>query len=328
MSKTIVSQHLPTTTFAIPVLPQVQKLGLRVNEDTSQRRVKVYDLVPEIGIMRGFGANIQDRDALIQVLHFRDLLRSDGIYLLFRQMSVTYVGISQKIKSRLTSHRYFRDWDRVIAFYSVREALNPNIAGFVERKLFDILSQRGFTLEQKPPEERFLSQQDEIIMRQVIQEIDRVLQLLDMASPSQSERSTSDTSKLTSQMENGMSVTQAMWTGSREGIEVALNTRKVRAIGVFSQYGLEVVAGSEGTAETSPHMKENIIHQTTIEKLQHEGIVEIGRGKLRFLQSYMFSSPSAAARILTGSNRPGPLVWKRVSDGKSLKELEDQIAFS
>jgi hypothetical protein len=306
------------------VSAQIEKLGLRISHDSRSSKVKVYDLVPEVGIVRGFGANIQDRDDLIDVLEFRQLLRNDGLYLLFKQMSVIYVGISQKIKSRLTSHKYRRDWDRVIAFYSVREVLNPNITGYVEYKLYELLSKRGFKLDQNSPEECYLSQHDEIVMRQIIQEIDRVLQLLDLANPPLETALVAMTESPPKGQEE--SILKAAPRGTaigKDGIEVELVSRKAQAIAIYSDLGLEVLAGAEGTAKVAPHAEKNKFYHSTVEKLVRDKVIEIRDGRIRFLQSFIFTSPTAAALILTGSNRPGPLVWRRTSDKRTLKELDD-----
>jgi hypothetical protein len=304
-------------------------LSLRIGTDSYKPAVKVYDLFPEVGIMRGFGVQKQDRDSLIQVLKFRDLIAQDGLYLLFRQMSVNYVGITQKIEQRLTSHTYQKreqnDWDRVIAFYSIRRNLNPNITGFVERKLYDILTGRGFKLLQKRPDERFLNHDDNIVMRFAISDIERILMLLDMAQPvndpSNVVTTTLQDEKIGEKVKEQSKSTQV----PPSSIEIELTLYGANAKGKYSEFGLEVYAGSTGNAHVKPHMQSNKFYWKTRKELIESRVIEIIEGeRIRFLQSYTFTSPTAAAQILAGSNAPGPKCWKTVSGNIPLRDLIKQ----
>ena len=306
-------------------------LSLRISTDSYKSAVKMYDLFPEVGIMRGFGAQKHERDDLIQVLRFRDLIGHDGIYLLFRQMSVNYVGITQKIEQRLTSHTYKKreqnDWDRVIAFYSIRSNLNPNITGFVERKLYDILSGRGFNLLQKRPDERFLSHDDNILMRYVIRDIERILLLLDMAQPIKDEQQKSviENSSNSILKDAGQKILQIRSQPTSKVFEVELTSYGANAKGKYSEFGLEVYAGSTGTAIEKPHMQKSKFYWKTREELLESRVIEIVENdQIRFLQSYTFTSPTAAAQILAGSNAPGPKCWKTTVDKTSLRDAVKQ----
>jgi len=55
--------------------------------------------------------------------------------------------------------------------------------------------------------------------------------------------------------------------------------------------------------------------------LMAEGIISENDDNYVFLKDYLFSSPSGAASVLTGSSRNGQSVWKN-KKGQSLKEIE------
>lgn len=299
---------------------QQSGLSLRISVDKQFSQVKTYELYPSTGIVKGFGVNKAEKKFLIEYLEVNKLIKQDGIYLLFDQMRVSYVGISQKIKARLNNHASTRQWDRVIVFYSTRNNINPNIAGYIERRLFTILSSRGFELGQTEPEERYLNDDDLVIMKTVINEIDSILQLLDMAYPTEAYGSKGKQTKA-----GEPTASQEVILG--EYIEVEFVSKGIKAYGRYSDYGLEVYTGSTGVAIVQQHLSNNKSYQKLLKELVDKQIIEIREEQIRFVQSYIFSSSSAAAIILSGSNRPGPLVWKRVSDKKTLKELEGQLSF-
>lgn len=298
-------------------LQDIQKSGLslRISVDKQFSQVKTYELYPSKGIVKGFGVNKGEKKFLIDYLEVNELIKQDGIYLLFDQMRVIYVGISQKIKARLNNHASKRQWDRVIVFYSTRNNINPKIAGYIERRMFTILSSRGFELGQAEPEERYLNDDDMVIMKTVISEMDDILQLLDMAYPTEAYRLREKQTTL-----EEPKVPQEVIVG--EYFEVEFIAKGIKANGRYSDYGLEVYTGSTGVATVQQHLANNKLYRKLLKELIDKQIVEIREGQIRFVQSYIFSSSTAAAMILSGSNRPGPLVWKRISDKRSLKELE------
>jgi hypothetical protein len=112
---------------------QQSGLSLRISVDKQFSQVKTYELYPSTGIVKGFGVNKAEKKFLIEYLEVNELIKQDGIYLLFDQMRVSYVGISQKIKARLNNHASKRRWDRVIVFYSTRNNINPNINTFAKK---------------------------------------------------------------------------------------------------------------------------------------------------------------------------------------------------
>jgi hypothetical protein len=117
-------------------LTSASDLSLKISIDSSHTRVKCYDFIPDLGIVHAFGVYKGDRHELGKCLTERGLDRRDCIYLLLREMSINYIGVSQNLTNRLHTHCNTRagnkNWDRVVAFYAIRPILNTNIAEYAE----------------------------------------------------------------------------------------------------------------------------------------------------------------------------------------------------
>jgi hypothetical protein len=146
-------------------------------------------------------------------------------------------------------------------------------------------------------------------------DIDTILQLLDMAYPNN--RLNKAHEKATVKASENESEDAILG----EAIEVEFITKDVEARGIYSDFGLEVYSGSIGVAKPQQHLEQNKTYKRILQELNDKKVIELENGKMRFISPYVFSSSSTAAMVLSGSNRPGPLVWKRVSDKKALKEI-------
>lgn len=298
---------------------------LRTGQDPNNPTVKTYSLVPPLGVIHGYGVDKGNLDDLAKTLQTRNLARQDCIYLLLSRMLPNYVGQTQKIVNRLKQHASQRtgtsDWDRVLVIFVRDQLFNTSIASFVEYALYLRLVESGFPITQNTPADRVLDGDNFEVARSVIEEIERLLELLDLAQPTP----TSRVDKVASldETKEDLIALEGLRRSDQHEIEVELSARGVRAHGKYTGFGLLVYAGSTGTAVPQPHMRKARSYWRMRKELEEEGVLEIEDEHLRFLQSYTFASPTAAAHILTGSNRPGPLVWKRKTDGKTLKELSD-----
>jgi hypothetical protein len=56
--------------------------------------------------------------------------------------------------------------------------------------------------------------------------------------------------------------------------------------------------------------------------LQERGVLKVAQDHLKFETEYTFSSPSAAAAVVTGASANGRVVWK-LPDGRTYAEWED-----
>ena len=300
-------------------------LNLHIAFHASEPNVKTYVLHPQIGLVECYGVDKENRKSLCKVIDLHRYETRDCVYILFDQMSINYVGITQNIKRRLNTHSSQRkndkNWDRALVFYLKNPIHNTSIVAFVERTLYVRLTDRGFKFDQTVPDGRVLNPDDQKIAQRFVAEVERILSLLDMAEPVSSSRK-SAVAASTEDVKEDVKVLEELRASKQQSIEVELKYQGTNATGKYSGYGLEVYAGSWGTSQVQNHMQDNQAFWRMRDELSAAGVIEINGNILRFTKNYTFSSPTAAAQILTGSNRPGPLVWRRVTDKKTLKELE------
>lgn len=97
----------------------------------------------------------------------------------------------------------------------------------------------------------------------------------------------------------------------------------VLATGYPSEGGFVVKAGSFARDTDAESLQ--VGYKAQKNELKKKGILVIDGTRLRFNEDYEFSSSSAAAGIVSGSQRSGPQSWVR-SDGKRLREVEAEKA--
>jgi hypothetical protein len=304
-------------------LANTNKLGLRTDIHPQKTTVKVYSLVPDLGITRAFGSDKEHIEHLQTVLDALNYIDRDTVYLLFNAMTINYVGSSAGAIVRLRTHCRERtgekDWDRTMVFFLTKPIYNRSIREYVENTIYTRLSARGFRLLQTAPAFSELNPDNGLIAEQHILEIERILELLDTAKPSETNiQLDPDT---TEDVREDVKALQNLMASEKQSFEVELSYPNTQAKGRYSGFGLEVYSGSVGTANVQDHMKKVDAFWRRREELEQLGVIEITDEVLCFTENHTFSSPTAAAQILTGSNRPGPLVWKREADGKTLKEI-------
>ncbi|MBZ0285288.1 MAG: DUF4357 domain-containing protein [Anaerolineae bacterium] len=299
-------------------------LNLQIAFHASEPNIKTYLLHPQIGLVECYGVDKKNRKSFHKIVDLLGYGTRDCVYILFDQMSINYVGMTQNIKQRLDQHASQRknnkNWDRVLAFYLKNPIHNTSIVAFVERTLYVRLTDRGFQLNQAVPDGRVLNPDDQKIAQRFVTEVERILSLLDMAEPIPSSRKYAVAAS-TDDVKEDVKFLEELRASKQPSIEVELNYAGTQAVGKYSGYGLEVYGGSIGTSHVQNHMQDNQAFWRTRNELIEAGVIEIVGEILRFTQNYTFSSPTAAAQILTGSNRPGPLVWRRATDKKTLKEI-------
>lgn len=301
----------------------VNNLGLRIDIHPQTAMVKIYSLVPDLGITRAFGVDREQIEHLQIVLNTLNYTERDTVYLLFNAMTINYVGSSAGVIRRLLTHQRERTdakiWDRAIVFFITKQIYNRSIREYVENTIYNRLSARGFNLLQQSPAFSELNPDNSLIAGQHVLEIERILELLDMAKPSETNiRLDPETSE---DVREDVEALQSLMASDEQSFEVELSYPNTDAKGRYSGFGLEVFAGSYGTSIVQDHMKKVDTFWRRREELEKSGIIDVNDDILSFNENYTFSSPTAAAQILTGSNRPGPLVWFRISDRKSLKEI-------
>jgi hypothetical protein len=100
----------------------------------------------------------------------------------------------------------------------------------------------------------------------------------------------------------------------KENMLLELNVKGVKAKAIQTDEGVVVLEDSEIYETTS----KNYGYKTLREKLIEDSIIKNNK----FIKSYLFKSPSAAAAVIVGYSINGRKTWKN-SNGKSLKEIEE-----
>ncbi|GJM33167.1 MAG: hypothetical protein DHS20C18_21680 [Saprospiraceae bacterium] len=98
-----------------------------------------------------------------------------------------------------------------------------------------------------------------------------------------------------------------------------LATKSLKAEGDLIDDGFVVFKGSEARNHTTPSCHEYLINLRN--KLLKDGILIEQDNRLKFLEDYIFNSPSTAGGVILGRPSNGWTVWKN-RDGKTLDELK------
>ena len=98
----------------------------------------------------------------------------------------------------------------------------------------------------------------------------------------------------------------------------------VVATGSRSEEGFVVRSGSTAKATETDTL--GGVYVALRSELRLKGVLLEQVDKLVVTQDYTFRSSSAAASVVSGSQRSGPQTWKRATDGKTLKEVEAEEA--
>jgi len=91
-----------------------------------------------------------------------------------------------------------------------------------------------------------------------------------------------------------------------------------------SEDGFTVLQGSQAKTAEAETLQDS--YRALRDDLKQKGVLVDGGDYLEFLQHYAFNSSSAAAAVVSGSQRSGPQTWLRKSDGKTLKDVEAEQA--
>ncbi len=105
-------------------------------------------------------------------------------------------------------------------------------------------------------------------------------------------------------------------------IEVYLNVRGYEAEGMydFKKGTLEVFAGSTFSRSTSESLQKS--YQNLRKQLINNENIVSGN---KFIKNYLFTAPSSASAVLTGTSTNGKILWKS-AEGITLKEMIDRVS--
>jgi len=234
-----------------------------------------------------------------------------GVYVLIgvneKGEDAVYIGESENVGKRLLQHLGNpRLEDIILAFFftSKDDNLTKGHITFLEQRLVKRAEEaKQYVVEYgREPSEKTLSKPEIATMEEFLENIYLVAAALgfDVLELPPAEPAGQDGSELTFEMENG-----------------------VTAKGFSSDEGFVVKAGSQSVVADAGSLQGG--YKNLKDDLKKKGVLVADAGQLKFTQDYSFKSSSAAAAVVSGSQRSGPKSWKN-QEGKTLGEIEAQEA--
>lgn len=245
-----------------------------------------------------------------------------GAYMLVGENSagpLVYIGESENVWRRLQNHIALKDfWHQVVFVTSKDDNLTKAHVKYIESR-FHALAERAqrIPLEKgKKSEQPNLPKPDRDAMEEYIQSARILLSALGfpyLEMPAQ-HTTIRPSPPPADSSDMGLAGVKLTFTVKKTG---------VIATGAMTDEGFVVFAGSAG----SKVIRDTLPPSWKALRDQHiaSGIIAVTATALTFTKDVLFSSPSAAASILAGSNRNGRQDWK-ASDGRSIRQIEEHQA--
>jgi hypothetical protein len=228
-----------------------------------------------------------------------------GVYVLVggsedSALPTIYVGEGDPVKDRLTQHQQKKDfWDWAVFFVTRDNSLNKAHVQHLESRLHDLArSAKQCNLENAvAPAPPTLSEAERADVESFLLDILSICPLL------------------------GLSVFEKA-EGLHRGTDTLMlfiSAKGVTASGYEDPRGFVVCKGSEFFTDETPSSHAYL--RTLRKDLVSKGVVSEERGRLRFNQDHVFTSPSTAAGVVLGRNSNGRETWK-TEDGRTLKQVQ------
>jgi hypothetical protein len=228
-----------------------------------------------------------------------------GVYVLVggsedSALPTIYVGEGDPVKDRLTQHQQKKDfWDWAVFFVTKDNSLNKAHVQHLESRLHDLArSAKQCNLENAvAPAPPTLSEAERADVESFLLDILSICPLL------------------------GLSVFEKA-EGLHRGTDTLMlfiSAKGVTASGYEDPRGFVVCKGSEFFTDETPSSHAYL--RTLRKDLVSKGVVSEERGRLRFNQDHVFTSPSTAAGVVLGRNSNGRETWK-TEDGRTLKQVQ------
>lgn len=242
-----------------------------------------------------------------------------GVYFLFEarlgdSKPVAYIGESENVADRLLTHDREKDfWNDVVIFSSKDDNLNKSHIKYLESKLESLAKAADrYQLENgNTPTLSSLSRAERDAMEELLEDIRLVLGTLGypILEP-----------LIQSSAHQAASISSAPATAA--GGELTFSVHKLVARGVQTDEGFVIKKGSTASKTNSDSLSTKLVKLK--EQLLADGRMIQEADHLRLTEDLLMSSSSYAAAVIAGTARSGPQSWF-AADGKSLKELEDQV---
>ncbi len=239
----------------------------------------------------------------------REELEKAGVYILIGSDPLTnaaraYIGEAEVIRERLKQHKTKEFWVSAIVFVSKDENLTKAHVRFLENRLLAEAAQIGrFTLEQNQAGGSRLPESDREDMEVFLARIRQLLPVLgsDILAP----------------------IAQPA-ANTQPGGVLFCRIKGAEARGQRTANGFVVFHNSTAVLEERPSAESYPYALVQRKKLIADGSLIQEGGFLIFTKDEEFSSPSGAAVVIHGGSTNGLIAWK-TKDGKSLKQLDEQI---
>jgi hypothetical protein len=232
---------------------------------------------------------------------------------------LAYIGETENVWKRLQHHVAKKDfWQQVVFVTSKDDNLTKAHVKYIESRFLDLAEQaKRIPLEKGRASERpNLPKPDRDAMEEYIGSARILLSALGfpyLEMPTQGTVVKSDPA------------TAETAEGGLTGLTLSFSVRKtgVQATGAVTDEGFVVFKGALGSATISDSLPPG---WTAIrERGLQTGAIRMTEAGALFQKDVLFSSPSAASAVLSGTTRNGRRDWK-ARDGRSLKELEEAQA--
>jgi hypothetical protein len=231
-----------------------------------------------------------------------------GVYILLGSDPLTgqpkaYIGEAEVLRDRLKQHRAREFWVAVIAFVSKDENLTKAHVRYLERRLIEEAARIGrVALEQNQASGAKLPESDRADMEVFFGRVQQLLPVL-------------GSDILTPEIQ--------FPTKPQPGGELVCRMKGAEARGQRTPGGFVVRTGSTAVLEPRPSAEKYKAVLARREQLLSNGTLVRQGGFYVFTKDVEFTSPSAAAAVIHGGSANGLVEW-RSSDGRSLKELDEQ----
>lgn len=236
----------------------------------------------------------------------RDDSENTGIYFLFgkdeNNIDTVYIGEAEKILIRLKQHLKDTEyWNDCIVVISKDNLLNKAHAKYLENKFYSLAkdAKRAIITNNNIPTCSSISEYDEAMLEEFISNTKLLVNTLGYK---------------TFDSLNDISM-------KRQNNQVYFYIKAARgayAKGIVVADGFAVLKDSSIASSTVPSMPPNLIKLRT--HLINEGVID---SEFKFINDYIFKSPSSAASIVCGASINGRKVWK-TENGKSIKDFEEE----
>lgn len=239
----------------------------------------------------------------------RPELENTGIYILFgksdksENKELAYIGEAEGIYKRLNQHLSAKDfWNEALVFVSKDENLNKAHIKYLESRLHEIaIKVNRYDLENgNIPPRSTISESDQAEMEEFLENIRLLVNALGYKIFEELRK----VQTFEEEVKNTFYINSA---------------RGANATGQMTNEGFVVLKDSEIATSLTNSFPHNL-NQLRQSLIDERIIVQVDN-RFLFREDYLFSSPSAAAGIVTGRSSNGLTEWK-LNDGRALKSVE------